>query len=1185
MMTKTQKHLLKLFSEIDKICKENDIDYYIAGGSTIGAVRHEGFIPWDDDFDIMMTRKNFLKFVDYCKDNLPEDRILECQELNRNYHNMFARYTDKTMTTLHHPQLYHDDNAGFVIDILPLDPLPNGDEAYQEYLKNLMLYSDLLNSCTIYSFRYNFNAKEYIKNKIKILFLGRDKVLRRIEQKLFCHDEDTATHFAMRWGGIPLLFEKKMYDGKRYVDFFGMKGQVPYRMSDYLVQHYGDTWFMLPPNQEQQTHDAIFSTVIKQDDVRKVLGKRCHVKWYKFLLTLRKFIYFTLMDTQKVIKMNRRFLKAKAYEFDINNDLNNKKQLILSLDKEKNYNKLQEIFSEYFSMQLSRAYSGREDYLGVTAFYNPILFKIDDNLFEIAIKTLINKNGMASALRLMDIYEQHGFTLSKNLKYYKELLLFYRSLVSRADLGEDISDKNRIKEVIETFPCAEMFINFALELYQNDYDNYNKILNYAKQHAPQEDLVVKAQLDQKPLDFDTIYSYIKLYTSSFNGILRLSIKKIFENKQDEILAILNATTDVKKATYLSYEAAVITPETKVYIEFYLNNCQKAFSTVDEQIGLYISLKNYYTQIVETEELLKHFTKETVDAFSKVFKNEYLATCLPFLINKENLDQTQDRREKIEEILLNTSNASLKAWCNLFLIENYKKLGLLNKTYDLYKKLIKHVGSSALFDSLFAICIKADVTQILKTYKKLESDTFLTRKQQNAYGKKLKAKNIPSVREEYYQSILNAVKFCFDSPNEAFKVLTCIGILNEKKFNLDLAIKFKKSEYSSALDSWSIDVLTSLCKSVELQKTSFENATDEDEMKIVHQDDTNENEQFDDIHSRAVTLLSEIDKICQDNDIKYGLYNTSINALMESKLPTAKIKVIMSVQDFDKFVTLMQKCDRPDRSFECLKTNPLYQSFSAKYFDLNSTRINLLDPYSKIDAGICVEILPVCPLVSDKSLQKRLLETEVLTYTFKDIITSPRYLLAYLSGKAKSLFANKQKRANRLYCDLIDKYSLAKSKKYFVKEYGLSALVMNENPLKELLSFEVDGVYVTVPQKINYYLKAIKRLPKTNVYKNENKAINRVVSQNCKREEFISLYKKEIDDFACAAKKQLNLQRIITILNRKRRKNWTKANVVAHKYIHEQELKLAEKDCTIKYQDYLKNLENSGAKALYFTKHL
>ena len=145
--------------------------------------------------------------------------------------------------------------------------------------------------------------------------------------------------------------------------------------------------------------------------------------------------------------------------------------------------------------------------------------------------------------------------------------------------------------------------------------------------------------------------------------------------------------------------------------------------------------------------------------------------------------------------------------------------------------------------------------------------------------------------------------------------------------------------------------------------------------------------------------------------------------------------------------------------------------------------------------------------------------------------------------------------------------------------------MNENPFDELLSFEVDGVCVNVPQKINDYLKAIKRLPKTNVYKNENNPINRVVSQNCKREEFISLYKKEIDEFAHAAKKQLNLQRIVTILNRRRKKNWAKANNIAHKFIHEEELKLAEKDCTIKYQDYLKNLENSGAKALYFTKHL
>ena len=57
-LNKLQKELLSMMKEIDKICKENKIEYFILGGTFIGAVRHTGFIPWDDDIDIAMDRKN-----------------------------------------------------------------------------------------------------------------------------------------------------------------------------------------------------------------------------------------------------------------------------------------------------------------------------------------------------------------------------------------------------------------------------------------------------------------------------------------------------------------------------------------------------------------------------------------------------------------------------------------------------------------------------------------------------------------------------------------------------------------------------------------------------------------------------------------------------------------------------------------------------------------------------------------------------------------------------------------------------------------------------------------------------------------------------------------------------------------------------------------------------------------------
>ncbi|MBO1914255.1 LicD family protein, partial [Microvirga sp. 3-52] len=72
-----QLKCLDILLEIDKVCKQNNIDYSLVGGSAIGAVVHKGFIPWDDDIDIVMNRTNFERFKSLSKKELPSNLMLK----------------------------------------------------------------------------------------------------------------------------------------------------------------------------------------------------------------------------------------------------------------------------------------------------------------------------------------------------------------------------------------------------------------------------------------------------------------------------------------------------------------------------------------------------------------------------------------------------------------------------------------------------------------------------------------------------------------------------------------------------------------------------------------------------------------------------------------------------------------------------------------------------------------------------------------------------------------------------------------------------------------------------------------------------------------------------------------------------------------------------------------------------
>ena len=125
LLRQMQERMLHVFQAIDAICQRHGIPYWLSGGSMLGAVRHQGFIPWDDDLDLEMLRPDFERLMKILPEELPDDMVLQWRTTDPNYFFQYAKVRDRNS------ELYERNGYdrvwkehGIYVDIFPLERMP-----------------------------------------------------------------------------------------------------------------------------------------------------------------------------------------------------------------------------------------------------------------------------------------------------------------------------------------------------------------------------------------------------------------------------------------------------------------------------------------------------------------------------------------------------------------------------------------------------------------------------------------------------------------------------------------------------------------------------------------------------------------------------------------------------------------------------------------------------------------------------------------------------------------------------------------------------------------------------------------------------------------------------------------------------------------------------------------------------
>lgn len=259
LLDKIHNNHISILDEFVKICEKYNLTYFLVGGTLLGAVRHKGFIPWDDDLDVGMPREDYELFVKKYYKELSSKFELDVHNYNELYWLPFAKIRKKNTTYIESLAKSYKGDQGIWIDIFPFDSISNIKHAKFQKKATKALRLEMENRQNIIN---NIQLWKRIFLKIALIMYNSNTKIGNLQCKIMkLQNKQKNTKYFANFGS-QYKIEKQIHLKEKYyplkkLEFEGKQYNVP-NDSDYVLKKiYGENYMELPPIEKRITHNPL----------------------------------------------------------------------------------------------------------------------------------------------------------------------------------------------------------------------------------------------------------------------------------------------------------------------------------------------------------------------------------------------------------------------------------------------------------------------------------------------------------------------------------------------------------------------------------------------------------------------------------------------------------------------------------------------------------------------------------------------------------------------------------------------------------------------------------------------------------------------------------------------------------------------------------------------------------------